>query len=62
MAVPKTKKSKMRVRMRKAHIKADVAQVSACPNCGAPKRAHRACMECGFYKGRKVIEVESGKE
>ena len=48
MAVPKRKKSKMRVRMRKGQVKADVAQVSACPNCGAPKRAHRVCPECGY--------------
>ena len=59
MAVPKRKKSKMRVRQRKAHIKADVPQTGKCPNCGAAKRAHRACPECGFYDGRKVIDVKA---
>lgn len=57
MAVPKRKKSKMRVRQRKAHIKAEVAQVGKCSNCGAPKRAHRACPECGFYDGKQVLTV-----
>ena len=52
----------MRVRMRKAHIKADVAQVGACPNCGAPKRAHRVCPECGFYNGRQVVTVKAAEE
>ena len=57
MAVPKRKKSKMRIRQRKAHIKAAVAQVKACPNCGAPQRAHRVCPSCGHYNGRQVVTV-----
>ena len=59
MAVPKRKKSKMRVRQRKAHIKAEVAQASACANCGAPQRAHRVCPSCGFYRGRQVLTVKA---
>lgn len=30
--------------------------MSVCSNCGNPKLPHRACPECGFYKGRQVIE------
>lgn len=62
MAVPKRKKSKMRVRQRKGHIKAAVPQTGACPNCGAPKRAHRACPECGFYDGEKVVTTKADKD
>ncbi len=62
MAVPKRKKSKMRVRQRKAHIKADVAQVTACPECGAPQRAHRVCESCGFYRKRKVLTIATDGE
>jgi len=29
--------------------------VQACPNCGAPKIAHRVCMSCGQYRGEIVI-------
>lgn len=47
----------MRIRQRKAHIKAAVAQVQACPNCGAPQQAHRVCPSCGQYKGRQVVTV-----
>ncbi len=61
MAVPKRKKSKMRVRQRKGHIKAELAQVSKCSNCGAPKRDHRACPECGFYDGKQVLPVVEAK-
>lgn len=47
----------MRVRQRKAHIKAEIAQVGKCSNCGAAKRAHRVCPECGYYGGRQVFAV-----
>ena len=59
MAVPKRKKSKSRVRMRKAHKKAEIAAVSACPDCGAPRESHRACKNCGNYNGRKVLTVNT---
>jgi large subunit ribosomal protein L32 len=59
MAVPKRKKSKMRIRQRKAHIKAEVAQVQTCPNCGAAQQSHRVCPACGMYRGRKVLTIEA---
>ena len=59
MAVPKRKKSKMRVRQRKGQVKAIVAEAQACPNCGAPRRIHHACAACGFYNARKVLAVEA---
>ena len=59
MAVPKRKKSKMRIRQRKGQVKAIVAQVQACPNCGAAQQAHRVCPSCGMYKGRQVLTVEA---
>jgi large subunit ribosomal protein L32 len=27
-----------------------------CSNCGTPKVLHRACQNCGHYRGRQVIE------
>lgn len=57
MAVPKRKKSKMRVRQRRGHFKAVVAEVAECTNCGGSYRSHRVCPSCGFYKGRQVLSV-----
>ncbi len=57
MAVPKRKKSKMKIRMRKAQKKATIAAATTCPACGAPVQAHRACKACGMYRGRKVLDV-----
>ena len=61
MAVPKRKKSKMRIRMRRAHKKAEIANVIVCPECGAPQQSHRACKSCGMYRGRKVLSIKVEK-
>ena len=59
MAVPKRKKSKQRIRQRKAHHKFDPAQVQGCPKCGAPQQSHRVCPSCGQYRGRQVVTVSA---
>lgn len=55
MAVPKRKKSKSRVRMRRAHKKAVIPAVASCPACGADQQAHRVCPSCGRYRGRQIV-------
>jgi large subunit ribosomal protein L32 len=63
VAVPKKKLSKSRRDKRRAnHDRMDPPAVSSCRQCGAPKRPHTSCPECGTYRGRQVIEVESGEE
>lgn len=57
MAVPKRKKSKMRVRQRRAQIKATIPGTMTC-ECGATRLSHRACPSCGKYDGRQVIAVK----
>ncbi len=49
----------MRVRMRRAQKKAELASVATCPECGAPRQNHHACPSCGMYRGRKVVTVEA---
>jgi large subunit ribosomal protein L32 len=56
MAVPKRKTSKSRKRLRRTHWKLDVPGVANCAHCGQPVMSHRVCPNCGYYKGRQVIE------
>ncbi|NNC74715.1 MAG: 50S ribosomal protein L32 [Acidimicrobiia bacterium] len=55
MAVPKKKMSRSRTRRRKAQWKVSAAPSNPCPQCGTPRRPHRACHECGTYRGREVL-------
>ena len=57
MAVPKRKKSKMKVRQVKASKRCKPIQVNHCKVCGAPVKPHRICAACGNYKGKQVITV-----
>ena len=59
MAVPKRKSSKSSIRTRRRYHKAKVAGTNACPQCGAPRRPHRVCPSCGYYRGRQVVTVEA---
>lgn len=56
MAVPKKKTSKAKKNMRRSHHALSGVSLSTCDACGAPKRAHRVCGECGTYKGKKVLD------
>jgi large subunit ribosomal protein L32 len=56
MANPKRRHSHSRTRTRRAHDAIEVPSLSLCPNCGNPKLPHRVCLDCGFYKGRQIIE------
>lgn len=59
MAVPFRRTSKTKKRMRRTHLKKELPGVIACPKCGAPIKAHRACTKCGNYKGKEVIETKN---
>lgn len=59
MAVPKRKTSKARRdKRRSSHWKLDEPGIVACPNCGEYRMPHRVCRACGYYNGRKVLEVK----
>ncbi|MCH9015376.1 MAG: 50S ribosomal protein L32 [Gemmatimonadetes bacterium] len=58
MAVPKRRTSKSRRRKRRTHHAAPVIATQPCPRCGDPRRPHHVCGSCGYYAGKKRIEVE----
>jgi large subunit ribosomal protein L32 len=58
MAVPKRRQSKSRKRSRRGtHVAASI-RTQACPRCSSPRLPHRVCGSCGYYAGKKRIEVE----
>ena len=54
MANPKAKMSKSRRDKRRAQFIARTkpATTVLCANCGEPTLPHRACRQCGHYRGR----------
>jgi large subunit ribosomal protein L32 len=73
VAVPKRRHSKERKRKRRTHDalavpnlpKSQKARAASsrsgrffCSNCNQPKTPHAVCPNCGYYRGRPVIEVE----
>lgn len=57
MAVPKQRKTKSRRNQRRMHIFLEKPTLAKCPKCGKPTRPHTVCANCGYYKGRLVIDV-----
>lgn len=62
MAVPKGKTSPSRRGMRRSHWHLRPAALAECPRCHEPVVSHRACPSCGYYDGRKVLDVEGKKK
>lgn len=62
MGVPKKKKSKSRVRMRRSKFYASYKiNLVECPHCHELIVPHRVCPYCGYYKGREVVVKEVEK-
>ena len=63
MAVPKKRTSKRRKGMRRSHDSLKFnANVVECNECGELKLRHHICSSCGFYRGRKIVDVGSEQE
>lgn len=42
---------------RRSHHALKASAFTTCSNCGQFKETHKVCKHCGFYRGRKVIDV-----
>jgi large subunit ribosomal protein L32 len=58
MPNPKRRHSHSRQAKRRAHDALRANLLEECPQCHEKKLSHHACAKCGYYKGRRVLEVE----
>ncbi|MBP8980588.1 MAG: 50S ribosomal protein L32 [Syntrophobacterales bacterium] len=58
MPNPVKRHSRTRRNKRRSHDFLSSPAISLCPQCGEKKMPHRACPNCGTYKGREIIPLE----
>lgn len=47
---------------RRSHHSLKGVNLAVCTNCGEHHRPHHMCLNCGFYKGRVVIDLVAKKQ
>ncbi len=62
MGLTKRRFSKTRTASRRAHFQVRPVTLIECPQCHARMVPHRVCPTCGYYAGRKVIELKVPEE
>lgn len=55
MAVPKSKITKSRRGMRRAHDALKSTNSTECSNCGELKLPHHVCNSCGYYASKEIV-------
>lgn len=61
MPVPKRKTSKSRRDMRQSTKFIRPQTVMTCGQCNEPNLPHQVCVECGYYKGRKILNTKNDR-
>ncbi len=59
MAEPKKRKSHAASRLRRAKQKMTLPKLVECSHCHEPILPHQICPNCGYFKGEKVIELDT---
>jgi len=54
MSVPKQRHTKGRRDRKRKRFIIKTRKTQKCPKCSSPMLLHRACSNCGYYKGREV--------
>ncbi len=57
MGVPNKRGTKSTRNQRRMHIFLKAPFLASCQKCGKPVLPHTVCENCGYYKGREVINV-----
>ena len=57
MAVPRHSHTRSKVGKTRMHKYIKNVALALCPKCSKPILSHVACKNCGYYKGKEVINV-----
>ena len=57
MAFPKQGHTRAKVGKSRMHKYIKPVHLNICPKCKKPVLSHTVCLNCGFYKGKEVINV-----
>lgn len=59
MAVPKSRTSLMKSRMRRGANRWRAPKLNKCANCQEVTPSHIVCPICGYYRNRQVLVIDS---
>lgn len=59
MAEPKKRLTSTRSGNRQSKDALKATSLNTCSNCKEKVQHHRVCSNCGFYKGEKVLKMQS---
>jgi len=57
MAVPRHHMAKGKQLRRRSHLALKPIKLSICQQCKKPALPHLVCKNCGFYRGKEVVNV-----
>jgi len=57
-ALPTKKLTRSRIGKRRISQRKKPVFSSRCDHCNSAKLPHRACSQCGYYRGRQVLTVK----
>ena len=49
--------TKSHTKNRRSHHALVSTSFAKCTNCAHPKKRHTVCANCGFYRGKKVLDL-----
>ena len=61
MPVPKKKTTRAAKGQRRSHLALKRVKLAKCSHCGKPVLPHTACLECGQYNKKQIIDIEAKK-
>ncbi len=62
MSTPTQKHTKSRKNIRRKSKRVKSLSLVICPKCKHLMRPHRACSNCGYYKGKESIKIRVPKK